>query len=700
MRLEGIAIMICLFITHLICGQNTTEKDSISNNLSEVIIKNEKKTFTNTNGNIKVDVANSIYNSVPNTIDLLAKLPTIQLSSDKENITVVGKGNAVIYIDNQKVSINDLNNLAVDDIKSIEIINNPSSKYEANAQAVILVTRKFNKKEGFKTTLSETMAFKKAFNNYLGLNSSFKKNKLEWKVNFNYNQLQPWESHTIFYQIPNANIISDYDVSALTKRTQFIFGTGIFYKINDDDYLSFNIDGKFQNDAFDINTKTFNKKEETENNVLTFSDNDSEKNYANAFLNYSKKIKAIDAQLFTGFQYSDYKQNELALVENNFNENEFELSQNRNQKFNVTVFSGRFDLEKKLKNDWTIEVGALYLSAKGKSNIEISDFNEEKEITSHYNLNEKNIAGYTQLSGNIKDNKFLVGFRVENTDVTGKFKSESIPLINKNYVDFFPKLQYEIPIDSLKTITFNYSKSIIRPNYSATSQGSTYINPFFVYSRNINLDPTINNEIATTFQYKNKSVRLSYYQNSNPVYSSFNYDDLSNILTFKEVNFDKESGFNLDFMLPFEYGFWSSTNSLIFAINKIEDITALAGDSKPYLYYYSNNMFKLPKEYTISLTAWGLTEQKEGVFERNAKFIMDFAVSKTFFKSWDCTLSFNDVFKGMIYEESFTINNVSSQSRYLTDAHEISLAIKYSFGKIKNSEFKEKNIDENSNRIR
>ena len=118
--------MICLFITHLLCGQNVTEKDSISNNLNEVIIKNEKKTFTNTNGNIKVDVANSIYNSVPNTIDLLAKLPTIQISSDKENISIIGKGNALIYIDNQKVSINDLNNLAVDDIKSIEIIKNPS----------------------------------------------------------------------------------------------------------------------------------------------------------------------------------------------------------------------------------------------------------------------------------------------------------------------------------------------------------------------------------------------------------------------------------------------------------------------------------------------------------------------------------------------------------------------------------------------
>jgi hypothetical protein len=117
------------------------------------------------------------------------------------------------------------------------------------------------------------------------------------------------------------------------------------------------------------------------------------------------------------------------------------------------------------------------------------------------------------------------------------------------------------------------------------------------------------------------------------------------------------------------------------------------------LYYYSTNEFKLPKEYTIVATCWGLTEQKEGVFERNAKFIMDLGVSKTFFNNWDLTLSYNDIFKNMIYEESFTINNISSKSRYLVNSHEFSIAVKYTFGKIKSTEFKEKKIDDNSNRI-
>lgn len=699
--IQNATIIICLIISGFGYGQNTITNDSISNKLNEVIVSREKKMFINKNGNIKVDVANSILNAAPNTINILSKLPTITISADKENIMVIGKGRPLIYIDNQKVGVNDLNALPVDDIKTIEIINNPSSKYEAEGRAVILITRKFSKKEGFQTTLSEVASFKKSYNNYLGINSSFKKNKLEWKANFNYNKLNPWESHTIDYQIPDADIISNYNVAtANTKRKQFIFGAGLFYKINEEDYFSISINSKLQSEPFDINTTTYNKKGNVENNVVTHSDNKSAKNFINSFVNYSKKIKWIDTQVFTGFQYSNFDQDLNALIENNFNDTQFEWAQNSNQKFNIDIFSGRVDLEKKFNDEMKLEYGGLYLSANAKTDFEIFDFKTNNTINSNYNFKEQNSAGYAQLSGNLKKVGYSIGFRIENTNIVGKFKNEEAPLINKRYTDFFPKVQFDFPIDSTKTITLNYSKSISRPNYSSTSQGATYINPYFLYSRNINLDPTISNQISSSFQYHDKSVKLSYYQNTNPVYSSFIFDSQNNILTFKETNFEKESGFNLDFSLPFTYKNWTSTNSLSCILNKIEDDSAIFIASKPYLYYYSNNELKLPKGYTIVVTGWGLTQQKEGVFERNAKFIMDLGVSKTFFTNWNWTLSYNDIFRNTIYEERFAINNISSKARYLVDSHEFSIAIKYSFGKIKSTEFKEKNIDENSSRIR
>ncbi|ENI5845814.1 TonB-dependent receptor [Flavobacterium psychrophilum] len=698
---KALIILFGLMISNLALAQNEVKQDTISKKLEEVIIKTEKKVFTNKNGNLKVDVANSILKSVPNTIDLVSKLPNVIIDANKETINIIGKGNPLLYIDNQKVSINDLNALSVDEIKSIEIINNPSAKYEAEGRVVILITRKLSKKEGFKIDLTETASVKKRFNNYVGVNASIKKKKLEIKANFNYNQLTIWEGHDIKYEIPEENIISNYDVEAYTKRPLFIFGSGLFYKINEDDYFSMSGNARVQKDIFGINTKTFNKQNTIENNILTQSSNDNNRVYINLFANYAKKIKSINTQFFSGFQFSNFNQKMVTLVENSYNNISFEQAQNRNQQFNVSVISGRTDLEKTFKNEIKLEIGGLFLSANAKTNSDISDLKNLSSMISNYNFKEQNISGYSQVSGKIKKVQYSAGFRIENTNIIGKYTNEILPLIKKDYTNFFPKVQLDIPLDSSKTITLNYAKSITRPNYSATNQGSTYINPYFIYGSNINLDPTINDEIAANFQYNDKSIRLRYYKNSNPVYGDFKYDNFQNILTFSEKNFDKEMGLEIDFTIPFTYKFWTVNNSLSFILNKIEDKLALQKESKPYMYYYSNHVFKLPKEYTISTTVWGLTTQHEGVFERKQpNFLIDLAISKKFLKQWDCTLSFNDIFKNFVYKENFTVNKVSSKSHYLSDTHEISLAIRYSFGKIKDSEFKEKSINDNENRIR
>jgi len=680
-------------------AQNKTPKDTLTNALNEVVVAQNKKRFTNTNGNIKVDVANSVYNSIPDIVDLLAKLPTVQVSSDKESISIAGRRNPLLYIDNQKVEINDLNALAVADIKTIEIIQNPSSKYEAEGRSVILITRKFSKKDSFRTEISEVVSFKKNYNNYLGFNSVFKKNKLEWKANFNYNKLNPWERHSIDYQIENANITSKYDVMANVKRKQYVFGGGLFYKVNEEDYFSFNVNSKLQKDAFPIYTITENKNQNAENNVLTYSDNVSKKNFVNSFVNYSKKIKAIDMQVFTGVQYSNFDQGLWSQVENNYNNTQFEVVQLRDQKFNVNVFSGRVDAEKKIKNKMKFEIGGLYASADSKSDSDIFYYENNENEVSHYDFKEQNLAGYSQLSGKIKKVDFFVGFRVENTNVNGKFKTDVTPLINKNYTNFFPKAQFTVAIDSTKNISLNYAKSISRPNYSSLSQGTTYINPYFLYARNINLDPTISNEISSTFQYYDKSVKLTYYQNTNPVYNSFFFDKELNIMTFQDVNFDKESAFTLDFELPFTYKFWTTTNSLVFFSEKIQDASAIFLSSKPYAYYYSNNEFKLPKGYTAVLGFRGVTKQNKGVLERNARAILDMAVSKTFFKNWNCSLSFNNVFKKINEEEAFTINTINSKTKYWVDDHEFLISVKYSLGKVKETKFTGKSMEENSDRI-
>ncbi|MDN3677560.1 outer membrane beta-barrel family protein [Flavobacterium paronense] len=697
------SLLLILFVTQFVLAQEKEKRKEQEKEkpeeLKEVVVENETKTFAYKNGNIKVDVANSIFNSSPNTLDLLAKLPKIQITPEKDGISVIGKGTPLLYIDNQSVDMEEFNALAVEDIKTIEIINNPSSKYEANGRVVILITRKFSKKEGFKVVLSENASFKKYFNNYSGINASFKTGKLEFKTNFNYNQITVWESNGNDLTMPDYDIHSNYLVTAITKRPQFLYGSGLFYKINEDDYLTLNGSRKSQDDIFDINTNTFNQEQSTINYINTLNRNDENREFTNCFLNYNHKIKSLEANLFSGFQYSNFNQQMASVVFNDYNDTGSELTQHRNQKFDVNVFSGRTDLEKKFKNEMQLELGALYLSANADTHFTIENINPVSTTKSDYNYKEQNIAAYSQLSGSYKKLNYTVGLRAENTIVKGKYAAENTFSVDKDYINLFPKAEIGMTIDSSNTISVNYAKSIVRPNYSSTSQASAYINPYFVWANNINLNPTITDEISLDYGYKDKSLRLVFYKTKNPIYYGASYNDSQDLLTFMTTNFEKESGISIELTIPFKYKFWTTTNVVNLGYTKIVDSTALMMETKPSVYIYSNHIFSLPKEIEVSLTGWGYTKQKLGIFERSGLVTFDAAVTKKFFTAFDCALSWSDIFRKMNYRGNFTINNIAAKGIYYTDSSAISLSIKYSFGKIKKSEFKERSVDENSGRI-
>ena len=692
--------LVTLLFAQLMFAQETPKEEEQPKALEEVVVQKENKTFTNKNGNIKVDVANSILSNAPSVIDLLEKLPKVIVAPDKQSLSIIGKGSPLLYIDNQKADMNDVNSLAMEDIKTIEIINNPSAKYEASGRAVILITRKFSKREGYKVSVTENAAFKKYFNNYSAVNANLKTGSLEFKANFNYNQIKVWESNGNTFSIPAFDIESQYLVTAVTNRPQFIYGGGLFYKINEDDYLSVNFSRTAQDDDFAITTDTFNSDGIEINSINTLNTNTENRNHTNAFLNYNHKIKSLGVDLFTGLQLTSFNQQMEGMISNDFNDVGYELAQFRNQRFGIDVASGRIDIEKTFKNEMKLELGGLYLQAKANTFFEVITANPPAANQSIYFHKEKNIAAYTQFSGTYKKLNYTLGLRAENTIVDGKYQAATEPTVAKNFINLFPKAQFEVVIDSSNTVSLNYAKTIARPDYSSTSQTSTYINPYFVWSDNINLNPTFTDEIALGYQYKDKSIRLAYYKISNPVYYSASYDNAQKLLTFTSKNFELETNLSLELTLPFKYKFWNTTNVISAGLNSIEDKSAIVNSAKPNLYYYSNHIFTLPKKMELYFTAWGITKQQLGIFERTPIFTMNAAFSKTFHKNLICSISWNDILKKITIRENFVINEVSSKGVYFTDSHSVLLTVKYSFGQIKKSDYKEKSVDDNSGRIK
>lgn len=675
-------------------GESTT-------NLDEVEVIAAKPIITNKNGNLKIDVTNPVFSSIPDPMELLSRFPNVQVSSDRESVTVIGKGTPLIYIGNQRITWEELNSLSVDDISSIEIIQNPSAKYEADGSVVLLITQKTSDTEGVKVNFSETLSFKQNFNNYNSLNGSFKKKKLTLKGNFTYNDLGTWESNQFKFGIPEADILLDYLVLIdPNDRVQINTGGGLFYQINDDDYFSVNATIRLQTDNFIIDTDTFLRQGSQEDNIVTQTDNYNTKDFVSGNFNYNKKLSS-KINLFTGVQYSSFAQQLNTNISNNFNATEFIRSQDRQQKYRIDVLAYRFDVEKIFKNDMKLEIGTNFSDARANALSNIQFLESDTNMNIDYDYTEKTYAGYTQLSGNLtKKINFNAGFRIENNQVKGEVETNIIPLVNRENTNLFPRAMFNFKIDSTKSLTFNYSRSIERPNYSRASSISAFINPFLEGAGNVNLRPTFTEEVSANFQIKNSSLSINYLRRKNPMFFTIGFEDNGDNAVLSLRNLEKEAGIDITLTVPATKGIWTSTNVTTLSRRRIEDITAATEIAKPYLYFYTDHQFKLRKDTVVSFGAWALTKRSEGIFERNALVVLNAAITKTFFDTLHFALRFNDITKAMNFEERYSINGVNADGAYFADAREVAFSMKYTFGKIKDPNYKNKDVDENLNRIR
>ncbi len=660
--------------------------------IDEVTITANKELIENNNGNILVTIENTILSKEINTVDLLSKLPSIQVSPNRDNITVLGQGNPLLYVGGQRISFDDFKSIPIESIKTIEIINNPSVKYEAEGRSVILITRRKNTENGTKVLLTETASSKTYFNNYFNINLNTKRGQLELKFDAAYNQLKIWESNRLDYELINTNTISNYRVEAVTTRPQFIVGSGAYYQLNNEDYLSFNTRLRTQKEPFYIDTQTFLDVDGFENNIASFSDNEGNRFFSSSNLNYFNSLTQ-KSNLFLGIQYVFFRQQVSNTITNTYDNPPLQTFLNRVQDFKVGNFSSRADYDVTFKKGTKLEVGTNITHTVSKA------FNEIIDDTTNYSYTEQNIGVYSQLSGDIKKVHYSFGARLEKTKVAAGFSETNSLEIDRENTFLFPKGTLKFSIDSTKTISINYAKSISRPNYSIASSTAAYINPVLEFRGNINLRPTLTDAISATFQFNDNSFTARYTNIKDPVHYTLIYDSTDAISVMFPNNLKEEYGFAFDLSIPLKYKFWKANNVISLNLNTINDERAVSLNTSPYFYFYTNHQFKINNSTNASINGWGLTNRQEGIFDREKVYVLNASISKKFYDKVDVTLSFNDIFNRMEFEDRYRLQNIRATSLFYTDVNEISLSLKYAFGRIK-SNYKNKEVDNELQRIK
>lgn len=667
------------------------------NELEEVELVAAKNPIEYKNGNFRVDVQNPYFSSIPDPVELLSRLPNVQVASDRETISILGKGSPLLYLGNQRISFEEFNALPIDGIETIELINNPSAKYEAEGRAVILVQLKTGLSTGFQGSIQETASHKRNFNNYLAFNSNYALENLTLRANLGYNQLLQWESNSFLFEIPERQVLVDYLVLIPRNvRTQFNPGFGVYHQWNGNDYISLNASARLQTDNAPFFTNTFIVDRSAEQITQTETENDNRKDYYSVSFNFNTELNK-DWNMFTGLQYSGFRQTLETEIRNSQNEGDFILDQTRDQKYSINSLAFRLDMEKKFSENLKWEWGANVSLASADAFTEITQ-DATSEIDFEYQ--EDLLAAYTSLSGKLGKNiNFELGARLEHNEVDSAAENDAVPVISRKNTSLFPKTNVSVTLDSTKTLSLNYARNISRPDFSRASSITVFINPFLEGSGNVNLRPTFTDEISANYQKGKTSFYATFFQSTNPANFTISYDEDMDTAILSLVNLEREVGFYAGVTLPYTKGIWTSNNTLTLFYTKIQDSSAVLGTTSPAFYAYTNHQFKIAKDSTLALGGYVLGKRQEGIFERNGMIALEASISKTFFKSWDCTLRVNDITRGTNFQESYSINGVVADGTYFSDLREVALSIKYRFGNKEKVNFKNRDVDSNLDRI-
>jgi iron complex outermembrane recepter protein len=672
--------------------------------LSEVTITAKKPLMEVKPDKIVLNVAGSILASGDDALSLLRKSPGV-LVDNNENITLLGKSGLVVYIDGKPSPLtsaelaNMLRNMSSNDIESIEIISNPSAKYEAQGTAgIINIKRKKQNNAGFNgnATLSARQGLTSAMNSGLGLNyrneflNIASNGNVYYSENYNFNN---------FYRTQNSLGFSTVNENRNKNR-------GLNSKITADYYLN---KKSTIGIIVEYNQNDFNMTNESEtrlgNKLLTETDSFLVNNGVNKELSNTTNLNAnyyFDNGDETTFNM-DVNYGRYDRENNSFTPNHY-FSGDRSQitsKYEIRSITPTIIDIYTLKMDYERKLGKGKISGGIKSALvktdNAFDFYNIQNGTERLNVNFSNIfkydelvnAAYANYNIQIKKVGINAGLRVENSNTKGNLIS-MVPgndkLVELTYTNVFPSAGISYMINQKHNVQLSYGRRINRPSYQDLNpfefqldqltyeKGNPFLRPEF--TDNIQLVHTLAQKVTTTLSYSHTSDVITRIVDTAGVKGSF--------ITWDNIAYRKVYSIGVGAPISFSEKWSTYTN-----INGVHTRNnADFGNGKTinlsvssFNIYHQQSMI-LPKGWSTEISGWYSSPSIwEGTFVMESMWAAGVGISKKFSSNkGKITLSIDDIFKTNVWRGESTFGALYMDVNGGWDSRRVRLSVNYNFG--------------------
>ncbi|AHM62502.1 TonB-dependent receptor [Flammeovirgaceae bacterium 311] len=676
--------------------------------LGEVVVEAQRPLIEQQIDRMVVNVEGSILASGGTALEILQKSPGITIDGN-DNISMKGRQGVMVMIDGKQTYLssqelaNLLRSMSAEAIDKIELITNPSAKYDAaGTSGIINIKTKKNKSYGTNGSITAGAGYGRWEKANAGLSLNHRNQNVNLFGNFDYRYTRGYgQTVTIdrYSFTPTDTSIFNVNNYRPYRLTTPMFRAGADWYLGDKTTVGALVSGNFyllHRDMISTTRVTTPRGEEvlaldSYNNAF-FSNNSLTYN-----LNFRHEFAREGQELTFDADYSQFKGENTDRLNNLFylqtargGAADSVLNMDSNFNTEISIKVAKIDYVHPLGDKWgTVETGAKSSLVGTESNVLFHIREEEKWIKdqrrSNHFLYEENInAAYVNWKGKLGEYSLQLGLRGEQT----VYRGESVTLdsvFRSNYLKLFPSLFVNRKLNDLHQLNFSYSRRIGRPSYQS-------LNPFVIYRDIYNysqgnplLQPQFTNEFELRHTFKD-------------VYNtSFGYSRTTNAMTYVPEedpetrasvgivrNLQSFTNFNLSFNAPLTIAkWWEVQNNLSAYYNRLEGSYLGQQISNSQFSYNANinNRFTLPAGFTAELSAVYNSPAVYGVLRAKSEFALNAGVQRNF---WDkkATLRFNvsDVLNTLRYVEVFDYERIQFTTRQTWESRRAILTFTYRFG--------------------
>lgn len=651
------------------------------------------------------NVSSSINASGNNGLELIGKSPGVIVDLDN-NIILQGKSGVLIFVNGRpsRLSGSDLTNflesMRSENIESIEIITNPTSKYDAEGTAgIINIVLKKNVNLGLNGNLTGSYVQGRYARVNTGTSLSYSGEKINVFTNLNFTD-NNWQDDFTENTLQNGFRL-DKKSRGLNNRKGYNFSGGIDYTINA--WQSFSVDGRafinHRNNKLRSTTGIFEEPGIANSEILRAAalDKNPSGNY-NLNLNYKLAISSssnLSADLSLGKftsnknteQPNDYLDPLTEAILRTFNK-EYD------QDTEIDLWSAMVDYEKKFKT-LTFSAGAKYSYIKTGNELAFYNIQNGQPVfdatrSNDFAYSEKVAAAYVML--NARPSKKITinaGIRMENTSSLGVLDSE-IPTLDsrvaRNYPDFFPNVGISFDNKKNSVISASYGKRITRPNYQDLNPFESRVSELSSWKGNPFLNPNYITNYQLTYAFKRKLVISNTYSVTNGFFATIFEirEEKGSVLIPRNMQKATNNGLSVSYPLMVSK-WWEFSSFLVYNIATYKgelEGTQIDLKSNQYNFRFQNNL-KLPSGVAMELTynIWGPWIWR-GSVEVEGSYSVNIGIRKDFFeRKLLIQLTGNDIFRtssNFYYKSNYGGMQVDGVRMF--DNQRAGINITYNFG--------------------